>query len=151
MAVALACLLLLIGCQLTTAPTSSPSATPTATPILLPLPAGLSGIPRPGTPTAVIQPRTRRGAVAPGVAQPFELGHCGLVSPIDFDSSLWDPIAGDDGAGGPLTEEQEGELVNATRVELTLIEPDVIRLETPGGAVLTLVRHSGARPYSLCD
>ena len=151
MALPLVCLLLLVGCESARAPTSSPIATPTTTPILLPLPASLSGIPRPGTPTAVIGPRTQRGTIAPGAAQAFELGHCGLVSPIDFDGSLWDPIAGDDGAGGPLTGEQQAELINATRVALTLIEPDVLRLETPLGAVLTLVRHSGARPYSLCD
>jgi hypothetical protein len=151
MALAFACLLLLVACESVAVPTPSPTASPTVTPIVRPLPAGLSGIPRPGTPAAIIQPRTQRGGIEPGVAQPFELGHCGLVSPIDFDGSLWNPIAGEDGAGGPLTDEHEGELINATRVALTLIEPDVIRLETPRGAVLTLVRHSGARLYSLCD
>lgn len=143
-----------------TAPTSSPTpaptvtptvVVPTATPVLRPLPEGLSGIPGPGFPTVVIEPATRRGTTPPGVAQPFDLGHCGLISPIDFDGGLWDPIAGDDGAGGPLTDDQQGELVNATRVTLTLMEPNVIRLETPLGAVLTLERHPGARPYSLCD
>jgi len=148
---ALALLLLLVACDTVAVPTLSPIASPMATPILLPLPEGVAGIPRPGTPTAIIQPRTQRGGIEPGVPHPFELGHCGLVSPIDFDGSLWNPIAGDDGAGGPLTDDHQAELINATRVALTLIEPDVVRLETPLGAVLTLVRHPGARPYSLCD
>jgi hypothetical protein len=152
MAMLLAFMLSLVGCGSATVPTASPTGMPTEPPpVLLPLPAGLSGIPRPGTPTVVIQPRTQRGTIVLGVAQPVELGHCGLVSPIDFDGSLWDPIAGDNGAGGALTDEHQGELINATRVTLTLIEPDVLRLETPLGAVLRLVRHSGARPYSLCD
>jgi len=141
----------LAGCDSTAAPTSSRVHTATPAPALLPLPAGVAGIPRPGMPTALIQPRTQRGIVPVGVLQPFELGHCGLVSPIDFDGSLWDPVAGDDGSGGPLTDEHQGELFNATRVTLTLIESDVMRLETPRGAVLALVRHAGARPYSLCD
>jgi hypothetical protein len=150
-ALALGSLLILVGCGTTSVPTPSPTRTPTATLALLPLPARVAGIPQPGTPTAVLQPRTQRGTIPPNVPQRFELGHCGLMSPIDFDGSLWDPIAGDDGAGGPLTDEHQGELINATRVALTLIEPDVVRLETPLGAVLTLARHPGARPYSLCD
>lgn len=86
-----------------------------------------------------------------GEPQSFEIGHCGLGSPIDFDGSLWDPTFGDDGSGGPLTNDQQGELINATQVELTIIDPVTALLVTPAGARVLLVRHDGARPYALCD
>ena len=86
-----------------------------------------------------------------GVARNFVLGHCGLMSPIDFDGALWDPIAGHDGNGGPLTEAQLGELINATPTVVELRDPDTVELRTPNGAVITLVRHDGPRAYFLCD
>lgn len=155
-ALGLICLFALTACNTselapTPSPTAQPTAQPTETPQLRPLPDGLSGIPRPGTPTAVLAPQSRRGSIPPGVPLEFELGHCGLLAPIDFDGSLWNQIAGDDGSGGPLTDDHRGELFNATTVMLTLIEPDVAQMRTPLGAVITLVRHSGARPYNLCD
>lgn len=78
------------------------------------------------------------------------LGHCGLISPIDMDGSLWDPIGGHDGAGGPLTEDQLGELINATPVVVVLTDPNTAVLQTPLGAVITLTRHDGPRDYFLC-
>lgn len=36
------------------------------------------------------------------VAHRFALGHCGLLSPIDLDSSFWDAIDGRTAAGLPL-------------------------------------------------
>ena len=81
----------------------------------------------------------------------MELGHCGLISPVDIDGSLWDPVAGDDGNGGPLTEDQEGDLINATRVLLVLIDNDTMLMATPNGARVLLSRHDGPRAYLLCD
>jgi hypothetical protein len=133
--------------------TSDAPPSTTADPIasLRPLPAGMSGLPQPGSPSAVLEPRSQRGGFAPGVAHTFELGHCGLASPIDFDGSLWDPIAGDDGQGGPLTDDQRIELINGTPLTLVLLQPDVAQIRTPLGAVITLARHPGPRAYSLCD
>ena len=86
-----------------------------------------------------------------GVARDLTLGHCGLISPIDMDGSLWDPIGGHDGSGGGLTEDQQGELINASTVVVVLTDPDTAELRTPLGAVITLARHDGPRPYAMCD
>ncbi|HYI23606.1 MAG TPA: hypothetical protein VEX62_13335 [Candidatus Limnocylindrales bacterium] len=156
---------LLVGCGSTTTPTPGPTVNqaPTSSPTPIPspttnpdlpslaLPAGYSGIPGPGAPTATIEAHTPAGSVPVGEPQSFEIGHCGLGSPIDFDGSLWDPTFGDDGSGGPLTNDQQGELINATQVELTIIDPVTALLVTPAGARVLLVRHDGARPYALCD
>jgi hypothetical protein len=117
----------------------------------LPLPVGVSGIPEAGTPTAMVEPVTPSGSVPIGAPQSYTLGHCGLGSPIDFDGSLWDPVAGDDGAHGPLTQDQLGELINATPVVLTLIDATRAQFATPRGARIMLERHLGPRPYHLCD
>lgn len=34
---------------------------------------------------------------AAAVEGPFSLGHCGLLSPVDYDASFWDPIGQIDG------------------------------------------------------
>ncbi len=125
-------------------PTPSPAAS------LLPLPVGVAGIPGAGDASVVLDAETQRGAIQPGVGRPFQLGHCGLGSPIDFDGSLWNPVAGHDGEGGPLTEDQRGELINPTEVTLIVLTPDVAELHTPLGAVITVVRLAGSRAYYLC-
>jgi len=145
--------IVVLGLLALSACTSDVPSSPTADPIasLRPLPAGMSGLPQPGSPSAVLEPQSQAGGMAPGVVYTLELGHCGLASPIDFDGSLWDPIAGDDGVGGPLTDEQRIELINGTPLTVALLSPDVAQVRTPLGAVITLTRHSGPRPYSLCD
>lgn len=139
----------LVGCESAIQPSPSASQVPTPRP-LRPLPGELDGIPNPGDTTALVQPQTRRGTVPLGIPQRFALAHCGLFSPIDFDGSLWDPVGGDDGFGGPLTDDQQGELVNATSGTLTLIQPNLAQFVTPLGAVVTLSRHNGGRLYHLC-
>lgn len=136
-------LLLLVAC-------AAPSPTPTLQATLRPLPEDLSGVPQPGFSTT-LQPHSEPGTVPPGAEVGIHLGHCGLSSPIDLDGSLWDPIAGDDGQGGPLTGGQRGELINATLVTLMMLEPDRAQLQTPLGALITLVRHHGARAYNICN
>ena len=132
---------------------SDPAVTPTPPTDLptLPLPPGVSGIPEAGAPTTMIEPISPAGSVPIGAPQNYQLGHCGLGSPIDFDGSLWDPTAGDNGAGGDLTQDQHGELINATPVVLTLADATRAQMVTPRGARILLVRHAGARPYYLCD
>ncbi|MEX2547761.1 MAG: hypothetical protein WD830_08230 [Chloroflexota bacterium] len=140
---------LLVGCG---SVVPAPTAFPTPTPATLPLPQNVSGIPEQGNPnTAVIAAHTPRGELEVGVARTFTLGHCGLMSPIDMDGSLWDPTAAHNGAGGALTEEHTGELINATPTVVVLIDPNSIELRTPLGAVITLTRHDGPRAYFLCD
>lgn len=119
--------------------------------LLRPLAPQVAGLPGPGIPSSRQEPATRPGSRAIGPSFALTLGHCGLASPLDFDGSLWNPVAGDDGNGGPLTQDQVGELVNATPVTVTLIDRDAALLVTPLGAIVTLVRHGGARLYGLCD
>jgi len=134
----------MLGC--TASSFSSPSQ-----PAFRPLPPDVAGLPRPGEPSVVLQPRSQRGAVAPGAERRFDLGHCGLGSPIDFDGSLWNPIAGDEGAGGPLTEDHRSELINQTSGTLIMLTGDLARFVTPLGAVVTLARLPAGRPYYFCD
>jgi len=105
---------------------------------------------RPGVPSVEAVASSRRGAVL-GTAYRVELGHCGLGSPLDFDGSLWDPVAGHDGRGRPLSEEQVIELINASTVELVLVDVDAAVLITPGRGMVLLRRHVGPRRYNLCD
>lgn len=139
--------LLALACVSET-PTPLPTAPDVAT---LPLQAGISGIPKPGAPTATVDSRTPPDTVQVAVEQSFQLGHCGLASPIDFDGSLWDPTFGDDGSGGPLTDPQIGELINQTATVLVLVDTQTAQLVTPLGARIVLLRHNGARAYGLCD
>jgi hypothetical protein len=144
----------------TSAPTSatatrSPSEAPTpgATVVALsglPLDPGVAGRPRPGDPSVMLGPQTRRGGLQPDVAYSFSLGHCGLGSPFDLDGSLWDPVAGHDGSGGPLTADHAGELINQTAGTATLLSSDVAEFRTPLGAIITLVRLPAQRAYFLC-
>jgi hypothetical protein len=140
--------LLLAACGGEVGPTGQPTLDPSAFP---PLPPLVSGIPGPGIPTAMIEPVSPHGELAPGTAAEIVLGHCGLASPLDLDGSLWDPIGGHDGRGGPLTEAQVGELINATGVVVLLVNPNTAVLTTPRGAAILLRRHAGARAYGLCD
>jgi hypothetical protein len=156
----LALLLVVAGCGLgpeVSAPTATPASSATPSPSLdaslfRPLPQGLAGLPPGGGPSAVITPQTQRGLpVDPSLGHAFELPHCGLLSPLDLDGSLWDPVGGHDGRGGALTEQQTGELINGTRVRLFLVAPDTALLVTPANAFVLLTRHAGAREYGLCD
>lgn len=141
--------LLTIACASPT-PTPAPSASPAPDLPTLPLEASISGIPGDNEPVATVQSHTPPGSVPIGADQSFTLGHCGLGSPIDLDGALWDPVAGDDGFGGPLTEDQIGELINSTPVVLVLIDHETALFATPLGARILLTRHDGPRAYRLC-
>ena len=146
-------LLLAGGCAGQPAPSATPLPSPTIDVSLFrPLPGHLTGLPPGGGPSANIAPQTQRGLpIDPTRGHDFELPHCGLLSPIDFDGSLWDPLGGHDGRGGPLTDEQLSELVNGTRVRLFLLAPDTSLLVTPANGFVLLARHVGPREYGLCD
>ena len=141
--------LLTITCA---SPTPTPTPSPSPAPDLptLALEANISGIPSDNEPVATVQSHTPPGSVPIGVQQSFILGHCGLGSPIDLDGALWDPVAGDDGSGGSLTEDQVGELINSTPVVLVLIDHETALFVTPLGARIVLKRHDGPRAYRLC-
>ncbi|MCC6237380.1 MAG: hypothetical protein IT299_07380 [Dehalococcoidia bacterium] len=80
----------------------------------------------------------------------FKLLHCGLLSPIDVDGSLWDPRTAHDGSGGALSDEQSDELVNGTPGTFTLRAPDLAEFRTTLGAVVQLHRVE-ARAYRGCS
>lgn len=133
-----------------------PSATPAATldtSIFLPLPEVVAGLPLGGgTPTAEVEPQSTGGLPPDAtVGHPYELGHCGLLQPIDFDGSLWVQQGGHNGVGQPLTQEQVGELINATPVRIFLLDEQRALLVTPMNAFVLLERHDGSREYALCD
>jgi hypothetical protein len=142
--------LAIIGCA---APSPTPTPTPTAGSDLptLALPEGISGIPGPGEVAFSVAAHTPAGGVPVGADQTYTLGHCGLFSPIDIDGSLWDPIAGESAAGGPLTEVHVGELINSTTVVLVLVDAQTMLFATPAGARIVLERHDGRRLYLGCD
>jgi hypothetical protein len=132
---------------------SAPAASPTLdTSIFLPLPEVLAGLPLGGGPTAELEPETQRTLTPdPAVPHAYELGHCGLLGPLDFDGSLWVPQGGHNGVGGALTQDQVGELINATPVRLFLLDEEHALLVTPLNGFVLLARHEGAREYALCD
>jgi hypothetical protein len=70
---------------------------------------------------------------------------------VDIDGSLWDAVGGLNGQGGALTEDQLGDLINATPSVVTLIDDRTMEMRTSHGAVVTLIRHEGPRRYFLCD
>ena len=135
------------------AATNIPGPTPTLTPesSFLPLPDDLGRVPGAADPSAELIAQTPSGELTLGEARNYLLGHCGLISPIDIDGSLWDPIGGHNGAGGPLTEDQQGDLINATPTTVVLIDAQTMEMLTSHGALVTLTRHDGPRRYFLCD
>ncbi|CAN5800465.1 hypothetical protein BH24CHL5_BH24CHL5_11630 [soil metagenome] len=135
--------LALTACAAEPLPSSAPL------PELLPLPAAVRA--RPGGPTFEVRPASRRGDLTPAVAVRFVLGHCGLLSPIDVDGSLWNPAGGDDGSGRPLNEDHIGELINSTTVSFTLLTSQAAQLDTPRGARILLIRNDGPGAYPACD
>lgn len=128
----------------------APTASPAPQARLQPLPANL-GIPGPAEVTVQLTPHTPRGEMQVGIPRNLTLGHCGLISPVDADGSLWDPIGGHDGSGGPLNEQQGGDLINATATVVELTDLNSMEMRTAAGAVITLTRHDGPRAYLLCD
>jgi len=88
-----------------------------------------------------------------GTPVPFDLGHCGLYSPVDLDGSLWEPVGGVDSQGGPIdTDEEIGPLINATRGEAMLVARERLDWRAGrGGVVVVFRRLDGPRDYPGCQ
>ena len=137
---------------------ASPSVTASASPggslssagqPLFPLPESLVVVP-PDIPTVSIEAASEPGLVV-GTPVPFTLEHCGLLSPVDVDGSLWLPVAGHDASGGPIDSDEDiGEFINATPGELTLVSADRAEFVTVSGQVLAFERAPGALDYGMC-
>ncbi len=98
----------------------------------------------------LIRPRSSVAGIKVGDSVDLKLLHCGVISPIDLDGSLWDPRTGHDGHGRALSDKQKGELVNGTRGTFTLRAPGMADFRTPLGAVVQLYRVD-ERTYRGCS
>lgn len=85
-----------------------------------------------------------------GIAYRFDLGHCGLHSPIDVDGSFWDPIDGLAAGGGTLDLAGDSEMINATAGSFVVIG-DEARFRTESRSVIRLERHVGDKEFPGCD
>lgn len=151
--VALLMVLTAPGAMAQAQPSTSPPALAetTAGPASLtyPLPEVVAVIPA-NIPTVRIQPESQPKADR-DVIVPYTLGHCGLLSPIDLDGSLWQPASGTNAAGGPIASDNEiGELINATSGTLDFVDADKAMFTTPTGSSVTLMRVPDALDYPLC-
>lgn len=156
-------------------PTGSPRATssPPVTPAPSPTPSPSASAPASVAPTAdpfagipllpadlrlpdgdfTVRPDSARGLPLNTIV-PFDLGHCGLYSPVDLDGSLWEPIAGTDGEGGPIDEDDEvGQLINGTPGQAILVTPQRLDWRSTQGPPVVVVfqRLPGERGYPGCQ
>lgn len=100
--------------------------------------------------TVSLEPESEAG-VAVGEPIEMSLGHCGLLSPVDLDGSLWLPVAAIDASGGPLdTDDAAVELVNATAGTFTLRDEVTGAFETDSGTSILFVRAAASLDYPLC-
>src|SRR4051812_21279455 len=140
------------------APSGSPQAslaTPAPTvvgetlpPAPLALPAEFTKAPKGRT--YQYSPTSKAGSLAPGAPKNLKFGACGIFMPVDLNGTLWDPTYGDDGQGGPLTQDQLDDLRGPGKVTATLIDETTLQLVTRHGATITFVPHDGARRYKVC-
>jgi hypothetical protein len=134
---------------------ASPYAPASTSPSFLPLPADVVPFPA-DLPTVSLAPESEvgMGDGAPlviGTSIPLSLGHCGLFSPVDVDGSLWQPVGGLDATGGAIdTDEEIGELINATVGELTIVDEGSAVFRTSTGQLIAMERADGNVDYPLC-
>ncbi len=117
----------------------------TALPKLFPLPPGV--VPAGGD--IRLTSETARTAEL-GKPYQYQLQHCGVGSPIDFDGSLWDVLGAQDGRDAAVSEDQLGELINAGSGTMTLVDPDHAVFRTQSGLLLGLRRHQGPKAFQGC-
>lgn len=84
-----------------------------------------------------------------GVAYRFNLGHCGLQSPVDIDGSFWDELDGVTANGQPFDLRQDGEMINATAGVVVVIG-DEARFRTESGSIIRFARHEGDKGFPGC-
>ena len=85
-----------------------------------------------------------------GIPYRFNLGHCGLHSPVDVDGSFWDPLDSVTGTGEPLDLRNGGEMINAT-VGVIVVIGDEARFRTEMGSVVRFERHLSDKEVPGCD
>ena len=88
-------------------------------------------------------------AIEDGIPYTFNLGHCGLGSPVDVDGSFWDPIDGVSPNGQPLDLGADNEMINATAGVIVVID-DEARFRTETGSVIRFARHRGDKEFPAC-
>jgi len=88
-------------------------------------------------------------AIEHGIPYTFNLGHCGLQSPVDVDGGFWDPIEGVTPAGQPLDLGTDAEMINATAGVIVVID-DEARFRTASGSVIRFARHEGDMEFPAC-
>ena len=84
------------------------------------------------------------------VAYLFDLGHCGLLSPVDLDGSFWDPLDGVTSSGAELDLAGDPEMINAAAGAIVVIG-DEMRFRTALGSVVRFERHEGEKEFPGCD
>jgi hypothetical protein len=84
------------------------------------------------------------------VAYRYELGHCGLFSPVDVDGSFWNPVDGTTAHGAELDLQADSEIINATG-GLIVVIGDEARFRTSSGSVVRFERHQGEKEFPGCD
>ena len=89
------------------------------------------------------------GEIEDGVAYRFNLGHCGLGSPVDMDGSFWDELDGVTANGQPLDLGWDTEMINATAGVVVVIG-DEARFRTETGSVVRFARHEGDKGFPGC-
>jgi len=80
----------------------------------------------------------------------YELGHCGLFSPVDVDGSFWNPLDGTTVDGAELDLEADSEMINATG-GLIVVIGDEARFRTATGSVVRFERHAAEKEFPGCD
>ncbi|HUF05961.1 MAG TPA: hypothetical protein VMP86_01095 [Candidatus Binatia bacterium] len=84
-----------------------------------------------------------------GSAYAFNLGHCGLGSPVDADGGFWDAVDGIGPAGGRLDLERDDEMINPTSGVIVVIG-DEARFRTETGSLIRFERHAGEKEFPGC-
>ncbi len=100
-------------------------------------------------PTVSLEAESKPGWVV-GVPQPYDLGHCGILSPVDVDGSLWVPVGGASVADGPIEDDEVGQLINATAGTLEITATHSAEFVSLSGVRVDLERAPGALDYFLC-
>ena len=93
-----------------------------------------------GPDSITLLPISPTGAVV-GTDYAYDMPHCGINSPIDVDGSYWDAV-------GVLPDSVDFDGRPGT---FRVVSPTEATFTASGGAVLQLVRHSGAKEFRLCS
>jgi hypothetical protein len=112
--------------------------------------------PAPGDP-AEMRPGANGGVILDPTSVPiehrqpyqFNLGHCGLSSPVDLDGSFWDEVELVDANGQPIDRQTDTEMINASTGVVIVIGDDAF-FRTELGSVVTFRRHEGEKEFPPC-